>query len=70
MTWSSRKKEDSTFLYRLFFPKEIFLTFMLYLICVLDTLSKYTYFYISKNINSYTFSLVFKFVKSLQFIFK
>ena len=31
-------------------------------------LSEYTYFYISKNITSYTFLLVFKSVKSLQCI--
>ena len=35
---------------------------------VLNTLSKYTYFYISKNITSYTFSLVSKIVESLQCI--
>ena len=29
-------------------------------ICALDTLSEYTYFYISKNFTSYTFLLVFK----------
>ena len=37
---------------------------------VLKTLSKYIYFYISKNINSYTFLLVFKLLKSLQCILK
>ena len=31
---------------------------------VLNTLSEYTYFYITKDITSYTFSLVFKIVKS------
>ena len=35
---------------------------------VLNTLSEYTYFYISKNITSYTFLLVFKIVESLQCI--
>ena len=33
---------------------------------VLDTLSEYTYFYISKKIASYTFALIFKIVESLQ----
>ena len=37
---------------------------------VLNTLSEYTYFCISKNITSYTFLLVFKIVESLQCIFK
>ena len=35
---------------------------------VLNTLSEYTYFYISKNITSYTFLLVSKIVESLQCI--
>ena len=35
---------------------------------VLDTLSEYTYFYILKNITSYTFLLVFKIVESPQCI--
>ena len=37
---------------------------------VLNTLSEYTYFYISKNITSYTFLLVFKIAESLQCILK
>ena len=37
---------------------------------VLSTLSEYTYFYISKNITSYTFFPVFKIVESLQCILK
>ena len=37
---------------------------------VLNTLSEYTYFYISKNITSYTFLLVFKIVESRQCILK
>ena len=35
---------------------------------LLNTLSEYTYFYISKNITSHTFLLVFKIVESLQCI--
>ena len=37
---------------------------------VLNTLSEYAYFYISKDITLYTFSLVFKFVENLQCILK
>ena len=35
---------------------------------VLNTLSDYTYFYISKKITSYNFVLVFKIVESLECI--
>ena len=35
---------------------------------VLNTLTEYTYFYISKNITSYTLLLVFKIVVGLQCI--
>ena len=37
---------------------------------VLNTLSEYTYFYISKNNTSYTFLLVSKIVESFQCILK
>ena len=37
---------------------------------VLNKLSKYICFYISKNITSHTFLLVFKIVKSLECILK
>ena len=37
---------------------------------VLNTLLEYTYCYMSKNITSYTFWLVFKIVESLQCILK
>ena len=37
-------------------------------IVYLNTLSEYTYFYISENITSYTFLLVFKIAESLQCI--
>ena len=37
---------------------------------ILIALSQYTYFYISKNIISYTFFLVFKIVENLQCIIK
>ena len=37
---------------------------------VLNTLSEYTYFYISKDITLYTFLLVFKIIESRQCILK
>ena len=37
---------------------------------VFNKLSEYTYFYIPKNITSYTFFHVFKIVESLHCIFK
>ena len=37
---------------------------------VLNALSEYRYFYISKNITSYTFLFVFKIVESIQCIIK
>ena len=37
---------------------------------VLNALSEYTYFYISKNVTSYTFLFVFKIVESFQCILK
>ena len=37
---------------------------------VLNTLSEHPYFYISKNITSYTFLLLFKIVESFQCILK
>ena len=37
---------------------------------VLNKLSEYTYFYMSKNITSYAFLLVFKTVESRQCIYK
>ena len=50
--------------------EEIFLTFLFYPVVysVLNTLSEYTHFCISKNITSYTFLLVFKIFESLQCI--
>ena len=56
-------------MYRLFCPKEFFLTFVFYLNGVLNTLSGYTYFYISKKkIYFIHFLLIFKIVESLQCI--
>ena len=69
MSWVAKDKRGS-FLYRLFCPKEFFCICFILMYKVLNTLSEYTYFYISKNITSYTFLFVSKFVESLQCIFK
>ena len=53
------KEKRGHFLYCLCYSKEIYLTFVFYL---------NAYFYISKNITSYTFLLAFKIIKSLQCI--
>ena len=57
------------FLYRLFCPNEIFLTIVFYLnaYCIQCIMySEYTCFYISINITSYAFLLVFKIVENHQ----
>ena len=59
--------KKSTFLYRLFYPKEFFYHLrFISMYNVLNTLAEYTYFFISKNITSYTFSLFFKMVEYLR----
>ena len=54
------------FVWRTFFKHLCFIS----MYSILNTLSEYTYFSISKNITSYTFLLVFKIVESLQCILK
>ena len=50
------KNIDFNFLYRLFCPNKFFLIMcFISMYSVLNTLSEYAYFYISKNITSYTF---------------
>ena len=68
MSWSLQKKKRA-FLYRFFCPKNVFQHFC-FISSVLNALSEYTYFYISKNITSFTFLCIFKVVKSLQCILK
>ena len=68
MSWSSRKKKKRAFFVPFIFPKEIFNICFISMYSVLNTLSEYTYFYISKNMTSYTFLLVLKIVESLQCI--
>ena len=71
MSWSSQKKKRAFFVpfilsEGIFFQRLCFIS----MYNVLNTLSEYIYFYISKNITSYTFLLVFKIVESLQCILK
>ena len=67
MSWSSRNRKQGMFCTVYFTRRKIFkhLRFIL-TYSVLNTFSYYTYFYISKNIISYTILLVFKTVDSLQ----
>ena len=55
-----------------FCPKEMKRKHMCFIsmYSVLNTLSEYTYFYISKNITSYTYLLVSKIIESIQCILK
>ena len=70
MSWSSRKKIRAVFvlfiLRKGFFLKLCFIA----MYSVLNTLSEYTYFYISKNITSCTLLLLFKIVKSFECVLK
>ena len=63
VSWSSLKKKRA-FLYRLFCPEKIFLTLCLSQ-CIVYWIhfQNIQYFYISKNITSYTFLLVVKIVE-------
>ena len=71
MSWNSQKKKEGNFC-TVYFVWRIFLTFVLFpnVYCIQYTCKIYMYFYISKNITSYSFLLVFKIVKSLQCILK
>ena len=66
ISWSSWKKKEAFFIIYLVRRHLCFISTY----NVLNTLSKYIYFYISKNITSYTFLLAFEIVKSLQCILK
>ena len=60
------KKKKRTFFFPFVCPKKFFEHFSFILMYnVLNTLSEYTYFYTTKNINSDTFFLVFKVVESI-----
>ena len=62
------KEKKGHFLYHLFCPKEFFFFNICFIsmYSILNTLSEYKHLYISKNITSYTFLLVFIIVGSLQ----
>ena len=69
MSWSSRKKKKDIFC-NVYFVRREFLQDLCFIstYSVLNKLSEYTYFHISKNITSYTF--VAKIVESLPCILK
>ena len=71
MSWSLRKKKEGIFCTVYFDRRNFFLHLcFISILSVLNTLSEYKYFYISKSISSYTFLLVFKIDENLQCIFK
>ena len=67
---SSRKKKEGIFDPLILSEGIFFNICLLSQGIVLNTLLEYTNFYISKNIASYTFLLVFKIVKSFQYILR
>ena len=59
-SWSARKKKESIFCTIYFVRRELFWDLcFISMYSVFNTLSEYTYFYISKNITSYTFVACF-----------
>ena len=72
MSWSSRKKKVGIFCAVYFAWREFCkdLCFISVYSVLKNTLSEYTYFYISENITYTLLLFVFKIVKSLQFILK
>ena len=69
ISWSSQKKREGIFS-NVYFVRMKFFRHLRFIsmYSVLNTLSEYRYFYISKSINPYTFLLVFKIVGSPQCI--
>ena len=71
MSWSSRKKIQGIFAPFILSEENTFQDLcFISMYSVLNTLSEYTSFCISKNITSDTFLLVFKIVESLHCILK
>ena len=70
ISWSSWKKKKAIFcIYHFFFVYRLLCFISMY--NVLNTLSEYTYFYISKTLHtSYTFLIVLKIFKSQKCILK
>ena len=71
MSWSSRKKKEGIFCTAYFIQKKFFSHLCFTSVySVLNKLSEYTYFYISKNIALCTFYLFLKPSKAFSVIFK
>ena len=70
MSWNSRKKKEGIFCVANFVQRNFFIISVLPQCSALNTLSEYIYFYILKNITSYTFLHVFKIIESLHCILK
>ena len=68
MSWGSWKKVHFCTVY--FVRRNFFNMCLISMYSVLNTSSEYIYFYVSKNITSFTFLLVFKIAKSFQCILK
>ena len=66
--WSSRKKKKGIFCTIYFVRRKFFDICFILLYSVLNTISEYTYFSVSKNVTLYTALLVFKHVKSVSLI--
>ena len=63
-------KEKRAFFVTFILAKETFLLCFISIYSILNILSEYKWFYLSKNITSYTFLLVLKIVERLQCILK
>ena len=59
MSWSQRKKKRAFFVPFVLCEGHFFNIYFITIYSVLNTLSEYTYFYISENITSYTFFCLF-----------
>ena len=68
MSWSLQKKKDNIFLTFILSVTDFFNICVLSQFIVLNVLSEYTYFYISKTLLHKLLLLVFKIVKDLQCI--
>ena len=66
MSWSSWKKKEDIFCTFFLFKGNFSNICFIWMHSVLNTLSEYTYFYMSKNITSYTFCLSLKLSKALS----
>ena len=69
ISWSSRKKKEGIFC-NVYFGQRNFFYCFISIYSILNILSEYKWFYLSKNITSYTFLLVLKIVERLQCILK